>query len=61
MAPPEPPSPITVAMIGTGAVSSVSVERAIAASLPGLLTLEPAALKARRREKYLAMGRESLG
>jgi len=31
---------------------------AIAAVLPGLRQLDPAALKARRREKFLAMGRE---
>ncbi len=35
-----------------------AVGRTIAAALPGLLALEPAALRARRREKYLAMGRD---
>ena len=35
-----------------------AVGRAIAAALPGLLALEPAALRAKRREKYLAMGRD---
>ncbi len=35
-----------------------AVGRAIAAALPGLLALDPAALQARRREKYLAMGRD---
>ncbi len=38
-----------------------AVGRAIAAALPGLLALEPAALRARRREKYLAMGRDPAG
>ena len=38
-----------------------SVGRSIAAGLPALLTLEPAALKAQRREKYLAMTRDPLG
>jgi acetyl-CoA carboxylase carboxyl transferase subunit alpha len=38
-----------------------SVGRAITAALPGLAAMEPAALKAQRREKYLAMGRDSLG
>ena len=37
-----------------------SVGRTIAAALPGLLALEPAALRAQRREKFLAMGREAL-
>jgi len=37
-----------------------SVGRAIAIALPGLLALEPAALRAQRREKYLAMGRDAL-
>ena len=37
-----------------------SVGRAIAAVLPDLLLLEPAALRAQRREKFLAMGREPL-
>jgi acetyl-CoA carboxylase carboxyl transferase subunit alpha len=35
-----------------------SVGRAIAGALPALLALEPAALRAQRREKFLAMGRE---
>ena len=38
-----------------------AVGRAIAASLPGLRAFEPAALKALRREKYLAMGRDPAG
>ena len=38
-----------------------AVGRAIAAALPGLLALGPAALLAQRRDKYLAMGREQLG
>ncbi len=38
-----------------------AVGRAIAAELPGLLALDPVALKARRREKFLEMGREGLG
>ncbi|WP_428375910.1 acetyl-CoA carboxylase carboxyltransferase subunit alpha [Lichenicoccus sp.] len=37
-----------------------AVGRAIATALPGLLALEPAALRAQRREKYLAMGREAV-
>ncbi len=37
-----------------------AVGRAIAAALPPLLALEAAALTALRREKYLAMGRDSL-
>ena len=35
-----------------------AVGRAIAAALPGLLALDPAALRAQRREKYLAMSRD---
>jgi acetyl-CoA carboxylase carboxyl transferase subunit alpha len=35
----------------------LAVAEAIAEALPPLLALEPAALKARRREKFLAMGR----
>ena len=38
-----------------------AVGRTLASVLPGLLALEPAALKAHRREKYLAMGRDALG
>ncbi len=38
-----------------------AVGRAIAAELPELLALDPVALKARRREKFLEMGREGLG
>ena len=38
-----------------------SVGRAIAGVLPDLAALEPAALRAQRREKYLAMGRDGLG
>ena len=34
MAPPEPPSPITVATIGTGASRHASIERAIASAWP---------------------------
>ncbi len=37
-----------------------SVGRTIAAALPALLALEPAVLRAQRREKFLAMGREAL-
>nr|WP_321983515.1 acetyl-CoA carboxylase carboxyltransferase subunit alpha [uncultured Lichenicoccus sp.] len=37
-----------------------AVGRAIAAALPGLLALDPAALLSQRREKYLAMGREAV-
>jgi hypothetical protein len=33
---------------------------AVAAALEKLVGLEPAALKAQRREKFLAMGREGL-
>ncbi|WP_428391363.1 acetyl-CoA carboxylase carboxyltransferase subunit alpha [Lichenicoccus sp.] len=38
-----------------------AVGRAIATALPGLRAFEPAALKALRREKYLAMGRDAAG
>ena len=38
-----------------------AVGRAIAAELPGLIALDPVTLKARRREKFLEMGREGLG
>ncbi len=38
-----------------------AVGRAVAAELPDLLALGPVALKARRREKFLEMGREGLG
>ena len=38
-----------------------SVRRTIAAALPGLMLLDPAALKAQRRDKYLAMGRQGIG
>ena len=38
-----------------------AVGRAIAGALPGLSALEPAALRAQRREKYLAMGRDQIG
>ena len=34
-----------------------SVRQLLASALPGLCRLDPAALKAQRREKYLAMGR----
>ncbi len=34
-----------------------SVRQVLASALPGLCRLDPAALKAQRREKYLAMGR----
>ncbi len=37
-----------------------AVGRSIAAALPGLVLLEPAALRAQRREKFLAMGRDAL-
>jgi acetyl-CoA carboxylase carboxyl transferase subunit alpha len=37
-----------------------SVGRAVAAALAPLLGLDPAALRAQRREKFLAMGREGL-
>jgi acetyl-CoA carboxylase carboxyl transferase subunit alpha len=37
-----------------------SVGSAVAASLEKLVGLEPAALRAQRREKFLAMGREGL-
>ncbi|GBQ67504.1 acetyl-CoA carboxylase carboxyltransferase subunit alpha [Ameyamaea chiangmaiensis NBRC 103196] len=37
-----------------------TVRKAIAAELPELLGLEPALLRARRREKFLAMGREAV-
>ncbi|TLU72379.1 acetyl-CoA carboxylase carboxyltransferase subunit alpha [Lichenicoccus roseus] len=39
-------------------VTIQAVGRAIATALPGLLALDPAALRAQRREKYLAMSRE---
>ncbi len=38
-----------------------AVGRAIASELPELLALDPVALKARRREKFLEMGREGVG
>ena len=38
-----------------------AVGRSIAAALPGLVMLDPAALRAQRREKFLAMGRDALG
>lgn len=37
-----------------------NVGKKIAAELPGLVKLDPAILRARRREKFLAMSRESL-
>jgi acetyl-CoA carboxylase carboxyl transferase subunit alpha len=37
-----------------------AVGRSIAAALPGLALLDPAALRAQRREKFLAMGRDAL-
>jgi len=40
------------------AVAAVGI--AVAAALAPLLGLDPAALKAQRREKFLAMGREGL-
>jgi hypothetical protein len=36
------------------------VGAAVGAALERLVVLEPAVLKARRREKFLAMGREGL-
>ncbi len=38
-----------------------AIREAVSAQLAPLLGLEPAALKARRREKFLAMGREGAG
>ena len=43
------------------AASVAAVGDAVAAALPPLLALEPAALKAKRREKFLEMGREPPG
>jgi len=37
-----------------------AVRKAIAAELPDLVALEPALLKSRRREKFLAMGRDAV-
>jgi acetyl-CoA carboxylase carboxyl transferase subunit alpha len=39
------------------AATMQSVRQVLASALPGLCLLDPAALKAQRREKYLAMGR----
>ena len=39
------------------AAAMQSVRQLLAATLPGLCAMDPAALKAQRREKYLAMGR----
>ncbi len=39
------------------AAAIASVRQLLAAALPGLCALDPAALRAQRREKYLAMGR----
>jgi acetyl-CoA carboxylase carboxyl transferase subunit alpha len=43
-----------------GAATIAAVGEAIAAALQPLLTLDAAALKAKRREKFLEMGREAL-
>ncbi len=42
------------------AAAIATVGRAISAALAPLLDLDPAALRAKRREKFLAMGREGL-
>jgi acetyl-CoA carboxylase carboxyl transferase subunit alpha len=42
------------------AATVAAVGQAISAALPPLLDLDPAALRARRRDKFLAMGREGL-
>jgi len=42
------------------AAAITAVGRAISAALIPLLTLDPAALRAKRRDKFLAMGREGL-
>ena len=42
-------------------VTIQAVGRSISSALPGLLALDPAALRAQRRDKYLAMGREQPG
>ena len=43
-----------------GAATMTAVAASIGTALSPLLALDPAALKARRREKFLAMGRDSL-
>ena len=42
------------------AESVAAAGRAISTALAPLLTLDPVALRAQRREKFLAMGREGL-
>ena len=42
------------------AAAVAAVGDAIAAALEPLLALDPVALKARRREKFMEMGREAL-
>jgi acetyl-CoA carboxylase carboxyl transferase subunit alpha len=43
------------------AAAIASVGEAVGTALNGLLTMDAATLKARRREKFLEMGKETIG
>jgi acetyl-CoA carboxylase carboxyl transferase subunit alpha len=55
-----PPEPLGGAQRDP-AVAVAAVGEALAEALAPLLTLDSATLRARRREKFLDMGREGLG